>query len=81
MTEEEFTVKGPPLPEFTVKGPPLKQASKEFQIIAILTKKLGGYILIDVDEELKTIEGFIMQQNPDGKISIRSSCVNPLLAS
>jgi len=79
MTEEEYT--NIPNPEFTVKGPPLKEASLEFQIISILTKKLGGYILVDVDKELKTIKGFIMQTNPDGKISIRSSCVNPLLES
>ena len=77
MPEEEYT----DIPKFAITGTPLKQGSLEFQIIAILTKKLGGYILIDVDKELKTIEGFIMQQNPDGKISIRSSCVNPLLAS
>ena len=77
MTEEEYT----DIPEIVITGQPLKQASLEFQIIAILTKKLGGYILVDVDKELKTIEGFIMQMNPDGKISIRSSCVNPLLAS
>ena len=77
MPEEEYT----DVPKFAIIGPSLKQASLDFQIIAILTKRLGGYILIDVDEELKIIEGFIIQQNPDGKISIRSSCVNPLLAS
>jgi hypothetical protein len=59
--------------EATITGPSLKQASLEFQIISILTKKLGGFILIDVDKELKTIEGFMMQQNPDGNILIKAS--------
>ena len=69
MPEEEYT----DVPKFAITGPSLKQASLDFQIISILTKKLGGFILIDVDEELKTIKGFMMQQNPDGNILIKAS--------
>lgn len=56
-----------------IQGPPITEATGEHQIIAILTKKLGGEILINLEEELKEITGFVMQVTPHGNISIRTN--------
>jgi hypothetical protein len=58
--------------EFEVKGKPLKDASAEHQIIAILTKKLGGEVLFSLKEADK-ITGFCMQVTPQGKILLKAS--------
>jgi hypothetical protein len=57
--------------EFEVKGKPLKDASAEHQIIAILTKRLGGEVLLSL-KEADEITGFIVQATSHGKILLKA---------
>lgn len=56
-----------------VEGLPIEKADLPMQLIAILTKKLGGEQLINVENEIKQIKGFILQITPHGNISIKVS--------
>jgi hypothetical protein len=63
--------KGFPEHKIVVTGLPLKNSSAEHQIIAILTKKLGGEVLFSLKEADK-ITGFCMQVTPQGNILLKA---------
>jgi hypothetical protein len=58
--------------EAKIEGMPMKDASVEHQIIAVLTKKLGGEILFALEEEVKHINGFMMQVTPHGNLLLKA---------
>lgn len=55
----------------TITGLPIEKAEITLQIIAILVKKLGGEVLVNPKEEIKSIKGFIFQTTPHGNFSIK----------
>ena len=54
-----------------IKGKSLKQMPYEHQLIAILTKKLGGEVLINLENEAEKIKSMMIKANPQGKVLIK----------
>ena len=61
------------VPKINIEGLPIEKADLPMQLIAVLTKRLGGKQLINVNKEIKEIKGFILSVNPQGNILIEVS--------
>jgi len=55
-----------------IKGKSLKQMPYEHQLIAILTKKLGGEVSINLEKEAEKIKSMMIQATSQGKILIKA---------
>ncbi len=58
--------------EFEIEGRPLKDAPIEYQIIAVLVKKLGGEQLINLNNEIVQLKGFMIEVTPHGNYLIKA---------
>jgi hypothetical protein len=54
-----------------VTGLPIEKADIPMQLIAILVKRLGGEQLININNELPKISGFMMQVTEHGNYLIK----------